>query len=77
MGETVDLVYPKVGDFVELIKQKGRGCLLYKKDLNRAFCQIQICPGDINLVSFVWKRHIFAILFFLWAVVQQHIVFSV
>ena len=59
MGETVDLVYPKVDDFVEMIKQKGRGCLLYKLDLRRAFRQIQICPGDITLVSFIWKKHIF------------------
>ena len=57
MGETVDLVYPKVDDI--LIKQKGRGCLLYKLDLRRAFRQIQICPGDITLVSFIWKKHIF------------------
>ena len=59
LGETVDLVYPKVDDFAQLIKQKGRGCLLYKLDLTRAFRQIQIDPGDINLVSFVWKKHIF------------------
>ena len=54
LGEIVDLVYPKVDDFAQLIKQKGRGCLLYKKDLTRAFRQIQIDPRDINLVSFVW-----------------------
>ena len=59
MGEKVELVYPKVDDFIQLIKQKGKGCLLYKKDLCRAFRQVQVCPGDINLVSFVWKRHIF------------------
>ena len=59
MGETVDLVYPKVDDFVEMIKQKGRGCLLYKLDLRCAFRQIQFCPGDITLVSFIWKKHIF------------------
>ena len=54
----VDLVYPsKVDDFAQLIKQKGRGCLLYKKDLTCVFRQIQIDPRDINLVSLVWKKN--------------------
>ena len=43
----------------ELIKAKGNGCLLFKKDLKRAYRQINICPGDYNLVSFIYKTHIF------------------
>ena len=31
------MVYPRVDDFIELIKQKGQGCLLYKTDLRRAY----------------------------------------
>ena len=57
-GKKVDLVYPKVDDFIQLIKAKGRGCLLYKVDLRKAFCQIKICPGNFNCVSYVWKKHI-------------------
>ena len=52
MGEKIDLVYPKVDDFTQLIKQKGRGYLLFKKDLRRAFRQIKLCPLDYILVSF-------------------------
>lgn len=59
MGDTIDLVYPKVDDFIQLIKQKGQGCLLVKKDLRRAFRQIPICRQDYNLVSFVSRKHIF------------------
>ena len=59
MGEKIELVYPKVDDYIQLIKQKGRGCLLYKKDLRRAFRQILLCPLDYPLVSFIWKKHIF------------------
>ena len=29
LGEKMDLVYPKVDDFIQLIKQKGQGCLLF------------------------------------------------
>ena len=36
LDEKIDLVYPRVDDFIELIKQKGQGCLLYKTDLRRA-----------------------------------------
>ena len=55
----MDLVYPKVDDFIQLIKAKGRGCLLYKIDLRKAFRQIKICPSQYNLVSYIWKKHIF------------------
>ena len=44
MGESVELVFPKIYDFVALIIKKGRGCLLYKLDLRRAYRRISICP---------------------------------
>lgn len=59
LGEITQTVFPKVDDFVELIKAKGRGCLLFKKDLRRAYRQISIEPKDYPLVSFVWNKHIF------------------
>ena len=37
LGEKTEIIFPKVDDFVEFIKQKGRGCLLFKKDLRRAY----------------------------------------
>ena len=46
-------------DFIELIKVKGQGCLLYKKDLRRAYRQLKTDPHDFNLVSFVWGKPIF------------------
>ena len=59
LGEKVDLVFPKVDDFVKLIRAKGPGCLLFKRDLRKAYRQISICPGNYNLVAFIWKKHIF------------------
>ena len=56
LGDKMDLVYPKIDDFIQLLKTKGKGCLLYKIDLRKAFRQINICPGDYNLVSFIWKK---------------------
>ena len=59
LGDHVEVVFPKVDDFIELIKVKGQGCLLYKKDLRKAYRQLKIDPHDLNLVSFVWGKHIF------------------
>ena len=59
LGEEVKLVFPKVDDFIRLVKAKGPGCLMFKKDLRKAYRQIPICPHDYNLVAFCWKKHIF------------------
>ena len=59
LDEKVEIVFPKVDDFVQLIKAKGRGCLLYKCDLARAYRQIPICPSSFNYVAFCWKKHIY------------------
>lgn len=59
LGEKMEIIFPKVDDFIQLIKSKGRNCMLYKIDLRRAFRQIPICPSSYNLVAFVWKKHIF------------------
>ena len=59
LGEKIDLVYPKVDDYISIIKQKGKGCLLFKTDLRRAYRQLPICPSSYNLVAFIWKKHIF------------------
>jgi hypothetical protein len=59
LGESVNLFFPKIDDFVKLILIKGQGALMFKKDLSRAYRQIPICPSNYNLVSFSWKDHIF------------------
>ena len=53
------LSYPSIDNLVELIKKKGKCCLLYKCDLKRAYRQIPIDPGDVNLLGYKWKKHIF------------------
>lgn len=52
LGESIEAIFPKVDDFIQLIRQKGQGCLLFKRDLRRAYKQIPICPSKYNLVSF-------------------------
>jgi len=55
MGEYFKLEYPKVDDLVDLILLKGKGCALFKCDLKRAYRQIPVCPGDYNLLGYMWR----------------------
>ena len=66
LDRKMGLIFPKVDDFVQLIKAKGRGCLLYKCDLRRVFHQIPICPSSYPLVANVWKNISFLILYYQW-----------
>jgi hypothetical protein len=59
LGEPIKLEYPKVDDLVNIIKSKGRGCALFKRDLKRAYRQIPVCPGDYNLLAYCWKNEIY------------------
>ena len=63
LGEPVRLKYPSVDSLVELVKMKGRGCALYKRDLKRAYRQIPVDPGDIHLLGFKWKNSVYLDLF--------------
>jgi hypothetical protein len=51
--------YCSVDDLVELVKHKGQGCLLFKRDLKRAYRQIPIDPGDIHLFGWQWNGSIY------------------
>jgi hypothetical protein len=59
LGEKVSVHYPTVDDFVRLIKKKGRNCKIFKRDLRRAYRQLIIDPGDIHLMGYKWKGHIY------------------
>ena len=48
LGNQILLVYPGVDSLVEIIKFKGWGCLLFKRDLRKAFWQF---PGDVGEAS--------------------------
>jgi hypothetical protein len=59
LGSRAELVFPKIDDFVALIKSKGQCCFMYKLELRRVNRQISICPSCYNLVGFSWNNHIF------------------
>jgi len=52
------LQLPGIKRLCELILAKGRGCCVYKKDLQRAYCQFPIDPKDYYLLGFTFDNHI-------------------
>ncbi|CAC5422083.1 unnamed protein product [Mytilus coruscus] len=59
LGKHVELHYPNVDNFIEIIKEKGEFCKIFKRDLRRAYRQIPVDPKDYNLIGFFWKGHYF------------------
>lgn len=55
LGEYKALRYPTVNTFVKRIKSLGPGCLMYKKDLSKAFFQIPLCPSCYRFMGFFWR----------------------
>jgi hypothetical protein len=53
-GKPCILTYPSVDTIAELILKTGAGCLLYKRDLRKAYRQFPIDPRDYPLVGFLW-----------------------
>ena len=59
LGEKVSISCPGVDDLVNLIKIKGKSCLLFKKDLRRFYGQKGIDMGDASLVGYSFNGHIY------------------
>lgn len=36
-GEKISIRYPSVDDLTEIIREKGKGCHMFKRDLKRAY----------------------------------------
>ena len=60
LGEPYKLTYPGVDDLVKIVKAKGKGCALFKRDLKSAYRQLlRLDPKDIPLVAFTWNGEIY------------------
>ena len=56
LGEPVSLTYPTVHDITDRIIQLGPGCLLFKRDLKRAYRQLPVDPFDYPLLGYSCVR---------------------
>ena len=59
LGQKISLSYPNVDDLVNIIKLKGKGCLLFKRDLRRFYRQIGIDIGDASIVGYSFNGSIY------------------
>ena len=53
------MTYPGVDNLVRIIIEKGRGCLMWKRDLKRAYRQIPIDPSDYIFLAHSWRCGIY------------------
>ena len=51
LGLKFMLHYPSVDDIVTKLNELGPGSLMFKIDISRAFRQLKVDPGDIDLVG--------------------------
>ena len=57
LGKVFQLRYPGVDSLIEIIKLKGTGCALFKRDLKAAYRQLlRADPGDIKWLGFSWNK---------------------
>ena len=54
LGETFHLHLPGSAQFIDITNFYGRGCLLFKADLKRAYRQIPVNPKDYRFLTFLW-----------------------
>ena len=52
----MSLTYPTVHDITDRIIQLGPGCLLFKRDLKRAYRQLPVDPFDYPLLGYSCVR---------------------
>ena len=59
LGQATTLTYPSVDSLVHMVLTHGKGCLLFKVDLSRAFRQLYLCPCCIKYCAYQWRDYIF------------------
>ena len=59
LGQKMTLSYPVVDQFMFIVKLKGRSCLLFKRDLSRAYRQIVLDPGKVSLLGYSFNGNVY------------------
>ena len=58
-GESISLKYPTVDTLTKRVYDLGKNCLLWKKDLKRAFRLIYLCPMEYSMIGMRWRNLFF------------------
>ena len=59
IGNYCKLIYPTVDNFISIVRKKGIGLLMFKRDVSRAYPQFPFDLGDIHLHGFFWSNKYF------------------
>ena len=59
LGEPFKWSLPSIDRIIDCINEVGRGALLFKRDLKRAYRQFPVDPRDWNKLGFSWKGKIY------------------
>ena len=59
LGEPTELKFPTVDALIAMIKHKGRGCAVFKRDLQRSYRQIPVDPGDVHHLGYSWRDQLY------------------
>jgi len=60
LGDSITLHYPGVDNLVDIIKRKGVGCAIFKRDIASAYRQIlRVDPGCIHKLGFTWNHKVY------------------
>ena len=59
LNEPYKLRLPGINRLCQFILHHGRGCLVYKKDLRRAYRQLPIDPKDYHLLGFTFNGRLY------------------
>ena len=57
LAQEFALVYPTVDLIADRVAALGPGCLLFKRDLRRAYRQFPVDPYDYPLLGYSWNDH--------------------
>ena len=59
LSQRYSLVYPTMHTIAERVAFVGHGCLLFKRDLKRAYHQFPIDPFDYPLLGYQWNGELY------------------
>ena len=59
LGEPISLTYPTIDSIVDAVISLGPGCLLYKRDLKKAYRQFPVDPRDHHLLGYTWNNQFY------------------
>ena len=59
LGEPISLSYPTIDSIVGAVISLGPGCLLYQRDLKKAYRQFPVDPKDYHLLGCTWDNQFY------------------